>query len=86
MIIINKIQKLEAKFREKPIRKDLTFAEAKKLLEYYHYTLHNENGRSHYTIERKVKKYPTTIANHGILKRYNIKDILAMIDQIKGDN
>lgn len=82
---INKIQKLEAKFRQKPIRKDLTFNEARKLLEYYNYKLINDNGGSHYTIERKGTKYPTTIADHGILKRYNIKDILNMIDEAKGD-
>lgn len=85
MLNINKIQKLEIKFRQKPIRKDLTFNEAKRLLEYYDYQLINDNGGSHYTIERKGYKYPTTIADHGILKRYNVKDILKMIDQAKED-
>lgn len=85
MILINKIQKLEAKFRQVPTRKDLTFNEARKLLEYYDYELVNDNGGSHYTVERKGSKYPTTIADHGILKRYNVKDILQMIDEAKGD-
>lgn len=86
MIHINKIKKLENKFRQKPIRKDLTFDEAKRLLEYYGYKLINNNGGSHYTVERKGNKYPTTFADHGILKRYNVKDILDMIDKVKEDD
>ncbi|EEJ71880.1 hypothetical protein [Lactobacillus ultunensis] len=54
-------------------------------MEYYKFSLINDNGGSHYTIERKGLKFPTTIANHGILKRYNVKDIISMIDQIKED-
>lgn len=82
---INQIRKLEKKFRQKPIRKDLIFDEGKRLLEYYGYHVKNRNGGSHYTIERPGGEYPTTIANHGILKRYNVKDILKMIDKIKED-
>lgn len=83
--VINQIKKLEDKFRQVPIRKDLTFEEGKRLLEYYGYRVKNRNGGSHYTIERPGGKFPTTIADHGILKRYNVKDILKMIDQIKED-
>ena len=86
MFFINTIQKLEAKFRERPTRKDLTFAEAKKLLTYYEFKLSNTNGGSHYSVTHKGQKYPVTIADHEILKRYNVKDILKMIDQVKEDS
>jgi predicted RNA binding protein YcfA (HicA-like mRNA interferase family) len=82
---INQIKKLEKMFRQTPVRKDLTFADDKRLLEHYGYRVINRNGGSHYTIERPHGKYPTTIADHGLLKRYNVRDIVKMIDQVKED-
>lgn len=84
--LISKIDKLEEKFRRNPIAKDLTFADARRLLEHYGCEFFNGNGGSHYTISNSQRTFPTTIADHGILKRYNVKDVLKIVDEIKEGN
>jgi len=61
----------------------LTFQEAKTLLEHYGCHFYNGNGGSHYTISTQKRKYPTTFADHGILKAYQIKDVVRLLDEIK---
>lgn len=84
---ISSIEKLEKKFRSNPTKKDLTFAEAKRLLEHYGFTFHNSGG-SHYSgITHDGKKFPTTIPfphdNNGSLKRYIVRSVVALIDSVK---
>lgn len=84
---ISQIEKIEQKIRKKPIPKNISFQEAKRLLEHYECVFSNGGG-SHYTISSPISKFPVTIADHSPepLKRYNIKDIISIIDQIKDND
>lgn len=82
---ISKTEKLRAKFEERPFRKDLTFQEMKTLLEHYGCTFYNGNGGSHYTITTPRRKYPTTFSDHEILKTYQIKQVLEILNELESE-
>lgn len=83
---ISKIEKLKMQFKQHPVPKDLTFHDLRTLLEHYGCTFYNDNGGSHYTISTPHEKYPTTFSDHGILKNYQIKLALKILDELESEH
>lgn len=81
---ISSIEKLREKFYKKPIAKDLTFNDAKRLLEYYGCIFTDSSGGSHFAVKHSGVRGTLTLPRHAQqnLKRYNVRDITKFIDEI----
>lgn len=84
MIEISSVEKLKEKFFKNPLLKNLTFDEAKRLLESYGCRVKNNSGGSHYAVTHPNVDITMILPRHTIpLKRYNIKDIRGFIQRIE---
>lgn len=66
------------------MRKDLTFQEMKSLLEHYGCIFYNDNGGSLYTVSTPKRKFSTTFSDHGVLKGYQIKEVVKILKELEG--
>ena len=83
MKIISSIEKVERRFYADKIPKNIKFEDAERLLKYHGCKLTNKSGGSHYAVTHPSIDRTIIIARHNTaLKRYNINDIKAFIDDI----
>lgn len=82
---ISVIEKLRKKINEKPIRKDIAFEDAQRLLEHLGCTVENDSGGSHFAVKYPGIAGAIIIPHHAhqALKPYNVRDVQNLINEIE---